>query len=73
VGGWNNRNSRNNGTVFKLSPPTASGGAWTETTLHDFTGTANGDGGSPLAGLVEVHNTLFGTATLGADVFAIAP
>ncbi len=73
VGGWNNRNSRNNGTVFKLSPPTASGGAWTETTLHDFTGTANGDGGSPLAGLIEVHNTLFGTATLGADVFAIAP
>jgi uncharacterized repeat protein (TIGR03803 family) len=73
VGGWNNRNSRNNGTVFKLSPPTAPGGTWTETTLHDFMGPANGDGASPYAGLIEVHNTLFGTATLGEDVFAIAP
>lgn len=72
IGGWNNRNSRNNGTVFKLSPPTGSG-TWTETTLHDFTGPANGDGGTPLAGLIEVHNTLFGTATAGADVFAVAP
>lgn len=72
IGGWNNRNSRNNGTVFKLIPPT-SGGTWTETTLHDFTGPANGDGGTPLAGLIEVHNTLFGTTTFGADVFAVAP
>ncbi len=73
VGGFNNRNSRNNGTVFKLSPPAASGGTWTETTLHDFTGSANHDGASPYAGLIEVHHTLFGTAVLGADVFAIAP
>ena len=73
VGGFNNRNSRNNGTVFKLSPPTASGGTWTETTLHDFVGTANNDGGEPLAGLIQVRNTLFGTTIMGADVFAVAP
>ncbi len=73
VGGFNNEKSRNNGSIFKLSPPTAAGGTWTETTLHDFMGPANNDGGAPIAGLIEVHNTLFGTASLGGDVFAVAP
>ena len=73
VGGFNNRTSRNNGTVFKLSPPTSSGGTWTETTLHDFKGTANNDGGEPLGGLIRVRNTLFGTTIMGSDVFAVAP
>ena len=39
------------GIVFKLTPPTAPGAAWTETILHSFTG-HNGDGATPLAGLV---------------------
>jgi hypothetical protein len=34
------------GTAFRLSPPANGGGAWTETTLHGFTG-KNGDGGVP--------------------------
>jgi uncharacterized repeat protein (TIGR03803 family) len=42
------------GTVFQLTPPAQSGGAWKETVLHDFTG--GSDGGNP-----------GGTVTLGAN------
>ena len=34
---------QNQGTVFKFTPPPGSGGAWTESILHDFTGGADGD------------------------------
>jgi uncharacterized repeat protein (TIGR03803 family) len=45
------------GTVFKLSP--TSGGIWTATMLHTFTGS---DGGIPLAGLIADSNgNLYGT------------
>lgn len=37
------------GTVFVLSPPSQSGGAWTETLLYNFQG--NGDGDSPIGRL----------------------
>jgi uncharacterized repeat protein (TIGR03803 family) len=40
----------NTGTVFELSPPAQSGGAWTETILHAFSyGTSDGD--DPTGGL----------------------
>ncbi len=43
----------NEGTVFELSPPTATGGGeWTESILHSFSGTSGGDGAQPLAGLL---------------------
>jgi len=38
------------GALFELSPPSAPGGAWTESTLHLFTG--GSDGGAPYAGVV---------------------
>jgi uncharacterized repeat protein (TIGR03803 family) len=66
------------GTVFQVNPPTAPGGAWTETVLHDFTG-ANGDGAEPYAGLVlGANGTLYGTtagggATGWGTVFAVTP
>jgi uncharacterized repeat protein (TIGR03803 family) len=51
------------GTVFKLTPPTTSGGAWTESVLHSFTGS---DGSGPLAGLVaDANSDLFGTTSTG--------
>jgi uncharacterized repeat protein (TIGR03803 family) len=66
------------GTVFKLTPPSAPGGTWTETVLHDFT-EANGDGASPVAPLVLSSNGVFygttsggGTAGKGT-IFAVAP
>jgi len=49
------------GTVFELSP---SGSGWVETTLHQFTGAA--DGGAPYGGLMFDHaGNLYGTATEG--------
>lgn len=33
----------NNGTVFEMSPPTASGGDWTETVIWSFAGGAGGE------------------------------
>ncbi|HEY6770766.1 MAG TPA: choice-of-anchor tandem repeat GloVer-containing protein [Candidatus Sulfotelmatobacter sp.] len=53
------------GVVFELSP--ATGGAWTETVLHNFAGGA--DGGRPLSALVmDQAGNLFGTTYLGGNV-----
>lgn len=52
--------AQDEGTVFKLSQ---SGGSWTETVLHNFTGS---DGASPFAGLVaDSAGNLYGTTTAG--------
>jgi uncharacterized repeat protein (TIGR03803 family) len=51
------------GTVFKLSPPTASGSAWTYNLLHKFSGP---DGANPAAGLLfDRSRTLYGTTASG--------
>jgi hypothetical protein len=71
VGGLRNKTT-SKGTVFELSPPAVSGGAWTETTLHKF-GTANGDGSNPLAGLLRLNGVLYGTTPGGSDVFEVVP
>jgi uncharacterized repeat protein (TIGR03803 family) len=66
------------GIVFKLTPPSSPGGAWTETILHSFTGT-DGDGAIPYAGLVlSSSGILYGTTTAGGTagrgtVFAVEP
>ncbi len=60
VGGGN----ASNGTVFELTPPTVSGGAWTETILHKFQGMP--DGKIPLSRLVmSSDGSLFGTTLRG--------
>jgi len=65
------------GTVFKLTPPAAQGGAWTETTLHKFGG--NNDGLSPVAGVIfGKRGALYGTTSGGGSsaagtVFAVVP
>jgi len=53
------------GTVFELQPPSAPGGAWTETVLYSFA-PQNGDGLEPPSGPVMGPNgTIFGlTATI---------
>lgn len=56
VGGANGQ-----GTVFELTP--GSGGTWTETVLHSFTG--GSDGALPWAGLIMKGNSLFGTTIQG--------
>jgi hypothetical protein len=49
------------GTVWELSPPSTSGGVWTQTTLHAFAG-AN-DGGTPFGGVYFRNGALFGTTS----------
>ena len=55
----------NGGTVFKLSPP-SSGGSWTETVLHSFSGS---DGFAPVAGLyMDGAGNLYGTTVQGGNM-----
>lgn len=52
------------GTVFELTPPTVSGGIWTEKVIHAFPG--GSDGATPYAGLIaDKHQTLFGITRNG--------
>lgn len=66
----------NCGTVFSLTPPATSGGAWTETILHNFVGY---DGAIPEGGIaVGAGGVLYGTATYGGKfkagtVFSLTP
>jgi uncharacterized repeat protein (TIGR03803 family) len=51
------------GTVFKLTPPATTGGAWIETVIHGFSGA---DGAGPAAGLFgEERGPFFGTTSEG--------
>jgi hypothetical protein len=54
------------GTVFQLKPPTKSGGAWTEKTLHHFLG-GNRDTNTPMAGLTSDKNGDFYGTTVGGQ------
>ena len=77
-GGFNNNQSRNNGTVFRLSPPTVSGRAWKEGVLHAFTGATSGDGAEPLGNLLLYKGAFYGTTLGGGSpgpgtVFSVVP
>ncbi len=51
------------GTVFKVTPPSAPGGSWTETVLHSFGGK---DGSRPRGSLTfDTAGALYGTTTTG--------
>ncbi len=52
------------GSIFELSP---SGGGWTYTSLHDFTG--GNDGGLPMSSLVfDSNGNMYGTAAYGGSL-----
>lgn len=54
------------GVVFKLSPPTISGGKWTETVLHSFAGGT--DGAAPSRGLTFDHaGNIYGSTFGGGN------
>ena len=58
----------NNGTVFKLSPPSTPGGAWTETILYSFGG--GNDGVNPYGGLIfDESGALYGTTYFGGGSY----
>ena len=61
------------GAVFRLQPPSSSGGAWTETVLHSFTG-QNGDGivgGYLTTPVFGPNGALYGTNS--GTVFELRP
>ena len=66
-----------NGSVFELSPPAISGGAWTETTLHHFVG--GSDGEVPVSGVILDSNgnvygtTYYGGAANAGTIFELSP
>ncbi len=54
------------GVVFKMAPPTVSGGAWTETLLYNFKGGLDGDG--PFSALVfDSAGAIYGTTFAGGE------
>jgi uncharacterized repeat protein (TIGR03803 family) len=53
----------NEGAVFKLTPPTSPGGAWSETVLYSFTG--GSDGGEPMSSPTVHGGMLYGTTRFG--------
>jgi hypothetical protein len=53
------------GTVFKLTPPAESGGAWTLTTIYDFQGGLDGVG--PQGNLFLEKGVLYGATAFGGS------
>lgn len=63
--GTANAGTHSNGVVYKLTPPSASGGAWTETILHNFLGGTT-DGSAPTGSiLIGKSGVLYGVTTSG--------
>jgi len=62
-----NGGASNKGTIFELSPPAESGGAWTESVLYSFTAEA------PTTGLVlDSEGNLYGESNL-PEVYELSP
>jgi hypothetical protein len=51
------------GAIFQLLPPSQAGGPWTETTLYDFKGAA--DGGNPSSLIMARTGTIYGMTYSG--------
>jgi hypothetical protein len=55
------------GTAFQLTPPSETGGAWTETVIHNFD--YGSDGGAPAATMIlDKTGSLYGTTLFGGNV-----
>ncbi|MGC9951489.1 MAG: choice-of-anchor tandem repeat GloVer-containing protein [Bryobacteraceae bacterium] len=67
------------GTVFSLTPPAATGGAWTESTVYEFPAPASpGNASNPAAGVVVGNGgVLYGTSAGGTSyqgtLFSVTP
>ena len=68
----------NVGVAYKLSPPTVTGAAWTETVLYRFGFTGATDGAVPIGNLLRFGEGLYGTTFEGGaygagTVFTLEP
>lgn len=57
-----------NGVVFSLTPPASGDSRWTENALYSFvgSGSTNGDGEAPFAGVtIDNQGALYGTTSIG--------
>jgi hypothetical protein len=55
------------GTAFQLAPPGQSGGAWTETVIHNFNYSSS-DGAAPVATMIfDREGNLYGTTLFGGN------
>jgi len=62
----------NAGTVYRLAPPAAGQGPWTETLLHSFDGNST-DGSTPVGGVVADSNgNLYGVTAAGGTLAGTA-
>ena len=53
------------GIIYKLTPPTVSGGSWTETIIESFSGGETTTPSSPQGALLLSKGTLYGTSEFG--------
>jgi uncharacterized repeat protein (TIGR03803 family) len=53
------------GTVYRLTPPAAAGGDWTEDVLYSFGTNSVNDGALPYASLLLYKGILYGTTSIG--------
>jgi len=66
VGGTSLGGSTANGVLFSLTPPAMGHTGWTETVLHDFTSSTDGNG--PVGGVLDVQGSLFATSLGGGNM-----
>jgi uncharacterized repeat protein (TIGR03803 family) len=76
--GQNGSENQGCGTIFKLTPPAKTGGAWAESILYSFQG--SGDGSQPSGGLtIDAAGNLYGVAGGGSSscgcgvIFELSP
>jgi hypothetical protein len=55
------------GTAFQLTPPSAPGGAWTQTVLYNF-GSGSGEGSTPNTLTITSDGAIYGT-TYGTNIW----
>jgi len=55
----------NHGVIYKLTPPSVAGGAWTPSVLHVFHGSVVGDGSFPAGSLILFNGVFYGTTIYG--------
>jgi uncharacterized repeat protein (TIGR03803 family) len=56
---------KNLGVIYKLTPPSVPGGAWTPSVLHVFHGSVVGDGSFPMDSLILFNGVFYGTTRYG--------